>query len=73
MKKAGELIKKSNIEKSTSNQPLSNTKKSSAIKIKEQKLKVTQGFKFIVNGTQILIDSSAKRVSIGKNQIEVDF
>ena len=67
------MLKKSSIEKSTSKESLNKSKKSSTIEKKEPNPRVAQGFKFLVNGTQILIDSSAKRVSIGKNQIEVDF
>ena len=67
------LLKKSSIEKSTSKQSLNKSKKSSTIEKKEPSPRAAQGFRFLVNGTSILIDSSAKRVSIGKNQIEVDF
>lgn len=72
-KKTGELIKKSSLVKETLKPKLNKAKKSAITEKIEPDTKAARGFNFLVNGTQILIDSSAKRVSIGKNQIEVDF
>lgn len=72
-KKAGELMKKAGIEKSISKLRLNRNKMSALTEKKESNTQIAQRLNFLVNGTQILIENTAKRVFISKNQIEVDF